>query len=126
MSVKERLKIYIKYSNLSVSTFEKSINVSNGYVNNMQKSIGIDKLELILEIYSNLSLEWLFTGKGEMLRGIEEKKAEKAENNYMAEELLQFKEEQLQFYKEKIESLTEKLENCESEKKLIKNSTNKF
>jgi hypothetical protein len=67
MSVKDRLKKFVKYSNLTVKAFETSINVSNGYVNNMSKSIGIDKLELVLEKYSNLNLEWLITGKGEML-----------------------------------------------------------
>lgn len=67
MSVKERVKIYIKHCGLTVSAFEKSIGVSNGYINNMNKSIGIDKLELILELYSNLSIEWLITGKGSML-----------------------------------------------------------
>jgi hypothetical protein len=68
MSVKDRLKKFVKYSNLTVKAFEISINVSNGYVNNMSKSIGIDKLELVLEKYSNLNLEWLITGKGEMIK----------------------------------------------------------
>lgn len=68
MNVKERLKKYIKHQNITQSEFEKSINASNGYVNSITKSIGLDKLEKILENYSNLNLYWLLTGQGEMLR----------------------------------------------------------
>lgn len=67
MSVKERLKIYIKHIGISIIDFEKSINVSNGYVNSISKSIGNEKLGLIIERYPNLNLDWLLTGKGEML-----------------------------------------------------------
>jgi transcriptional regulator with XRE-family HTH domain len=68
MSVKKRIKIFIESQKMSISEFEKSISVGNGYINNISKSIGIDKLNLILEKYSNLNVEWLITGKGEMLR----------------------------------------------------------
>jgi phage repressor protein C with HTH and peptisase S24 domain len=68
MSVKKRLKDFIKNKNLSVSAFEKSINASNGYVNSISKSIGVDKLNLILEIYPNLDIQWLLTGAGEMIK----------------------------------------------------------
>ena len=64
MSVKERLKEYIKYSGLSISDFEKSIFASNGYVNSISKGIGADKIEIIIEKYSNLNIEWLLRGKG--------------------------------------------------------------
>lgn len=68
MSVKERVKEFTIYSNISIKAFEDSINVSNGYVNSISKSIGIDKISLILENYPNLSLEWLLAGKGTMLK----------------------------------------------------------
>ena len=64
MSVKERLKEYIKYSGLSISDFEKSIFASNGYVNSISKGIGADKIEIIIEKYPNLNIEWLLRGKG--------------------------------------------------------------
>ncbi len=63
MSVKERLKSFIKREGLSVKAFEESIGVSNGYVNSISKGIGKRKLETILEKYPKLSLEWLLTGK---------------------------------------------------------------
>ena len=68
MSVKERLKFYIKSIKLSITAFEDSINVANGYVNSISKSVGVDKIELILENYPKLNLEWLLTGQGEMLK----------------------------------------------------------
>ncbi|MET3018560.1 hypothetical protein [Flavobacterium hydatis] len=115
MSVKDRLKTYIKHCGLGVSNFEKSINVSNGYVNNMSKSIGIDKLELILEKYSNLSLEWLITGKGEMLKEIpiqnenssdllEKIKTLEEQNDLLRENLALYKD-RCEIYKEEIAEL---------------------
>jgi len=71
MSVKNRLKDFLKSEKIAVTTFEKSIGVSNGYVNSISKSIGLDKLELIIEIYSNMNIEWLLTGKGSMLKIVE-------------------------------------------------------
>ena|SRR5690606_38273556 len=71
MSVKNRLKEYIKYKNMAISDFEKSINASNGYINSINKSIGLDKLSLLVEKYSNLNLEWLLIGKGEMIKSEE-------------------------------------------------------
>ncbi len=68
MTVKERLKKYIDSLGLTISGFEKSIEVTNGYVNSISKSVGVDKIEKILEIYPNLNIEWLLIGKGEMFR----------------------------------------------------------
>jgi hypothetical protein len=68
MSVKDRVKIFIKASGLTVSAFEKSIEASNGYVNSISKSIGGNKTLFINREYSSLNMDWLLTGKGEMLK----------------------------------------------------------
>lgn len=68
MTVKERLIKYIKYNNLSQSKFEKAVGLSNGYVNNISKGIGADKLQSILCVYPSLNPTWLLTGEGEMLK----------------------------------------------------------
>ena len=65
--VKNRLKQFISSKNLSVRKFEDSINASFSYVNNISRSIGIDKIQLIDEKYPELNLTWLLTGKGTML-----------------------------------------------------------
>ena len=67
-TVKERIVSFLKEKGLSQSAFEKSTGLSNGYVNNISKGIGAEKLQRIIEIYPELSQSWLLTGEGEMLR----------------------------------------------------------
>ena len=69
MNVKERIKRFIESEQISISAFEKAIDVSNGYINSISKNIGVEKLNVILEKYPKLNIEWLITGKGEMLKG---------------------------------------------------------
>lgn len=59
MSVKERLKKYIKSKNITIKSFEDSINASNGYVNSISKGIGNDYLERIRDKYPDLDIKWL-------------------------------------------------------------------
>src|SRR5690606_3083818 len=66
MSVKERLKEYIKSQGLTTQAWEKSINASNGYVNSITKGIGEEKIQAILEKYFNINFDWLMTGRGPM------------------------------------------------------------
>lgn len=68
MNVKNRIKDFIKTENLTIIEFEKSLNVANGYVNSISKSMGIDKMATIIEKYPNLNMDWLITGNGEMLK----------------------------------------------------------
>ena len=68
MTVKDRLKLFCKESGMPISVFEKSINVSNGYINSISKGLGIDVLNTIIEKYSNLNIEWVLSGKGNMLK----------------------------------------------------------
>ena len=68
MSVNKRLKEFIKSQNMTISHYEKEISVSNGYVNSISKGVGGEVLLNILEKSPNLNIEWLLTGKGEMLK----------------------------------------------------------
>ncbi|MDM1514605.1 transcriptional regulator, partial [Myroides odoratimimus] len=61
MSVKERLKSFISSQKTTISAFEKEIKASNGYINSISKSIGLDKISKIKEKFPNLNLEWLLT-----------------------------------------------------------------
>ncbi len=65
MSVKNRLKEFAALENMPVSGLEKLLNASNGYVNSVSKSIGVDKITLLLENFPNLNLDWLLAGIGE-------------------------------------------------------------
>lgn len=66
-----RIKEYIDFKDISISAFEKSIGMSNASFGKSLKNngaIGTDKLENILNVYPDISLEWLLTGKGEMIK----------------------------------------------------------
>ena len=68
-----RLKEYIDYKGIPIARFEKSIGMSNASFGKSLKNngtIGADKLEIILNVYTDLSVEWLITGKGDMIKAI--------------------------------------------------------
>lgn len=75
-TVKERLIIFIKHKNLSQAKFEKTIGVANGFVNNISRGIGGDKLQRILCEFPELNYTWLMTGEGDMLKGTDDKMRE--------------------------------------------------
>ena len=75
MSVKERLKKFVEFKELTASAFCKSIGVSNAYISSMNKSIQPDKIESITLKYPELNISWLLTGEGEMLTGMRPEEA---------------------------------------------------
>lgn len=68
LTVKERLIAFIKEKGISQGRFEKNVGLSNGFVNNISKGIGADKLQKILYVYPDLNTNWLLYGEGEMLK----------------------------------------------------------
>lgn len=68
MNVKERLKKFIASKGLGQKAFEIECGLSNGYVNNIRRSVTIDKARRILERYPELNINWLMTGEGQMLK----------------------------------------------------------
>ena len=66
-SVKERLKTFINYLNISEREFCRVIGVGSAYVASIKKSIKADKLEAITEHYPELNPIWLIRGQGSML-----------------------------------------------------------
>ena len=67
-TVKQRLIKFIKYKSISQGKFEKAIGVSNGFVNNISKSIGVEKVQRISDVFPELNMGWVLTGEGEMLK----------------------------------------------------------
>lgn len=72
MTVKERLKDFIKVEKITVKAFEESLEMSNGYVNSISKGIGDAYMRKLIEKYPNLNIKWLLTGEGEMLNSGED------------------------------------------------------
>ncbi|MCC9063353.1 S24 family peptidase [Flavobacterium piscisymbiosum] len=67
----QRIKHYLDYKGIKVSALEKQVGMSNGsFASQLKnnKTIGLDKLENILNKYTDINLDWLLTGKGEMLK----------------------------------------------------------
>ena len=67
-SIKERLKLFIMFKNISVREFERQIGVAYGFLANMLNSTSPEKLMRISKQFPELNIEWLMTGEGEMLR----------------------------------------------------------
>jgi len=66
----KRIKEYIDYKGISIRKFEESIGFSNGafasqYKKN--KTIGVDKVEKILQVYLDINPVWLLTGQDSMI-----------------------------------------------------------
>jgi hypothetical protein len=92
MNTKERLKEYIKFKGMAVTSFEKSIGAANSYVNSIYKSIGPDKVNVIIEKYPDLNMDWLLTNRGEMLTTKQEMVIETKEKpSYISADGYQFK-----------------------------------
>ena len=74
-SVKERLVRYLAYKKMGQAKFEKSIGVSNGFVNNIRSSIQPERLQKIAQLYPELNIAWLMVGDlgGKMLKEETEK-----------------------------------------------------
>lgn len=66
-TVKERLRYFLRVSNITHEEFGKNIGVSTAYVSSMRKGIQPDKLARIQQAYPDLNIEWLVTGRGNML-----------------------------------------------------------
>lgn len=65
--MKNRILDILSYKNIGQAAFEKSVGLSNGYVNNIKSTIGADKIVAIIDKYPEIDLRWLLTGKGDML-----------------------------------------------------------
>ena len=87
-TVKERLMKFIKYNNYSQKRFEEAVGLSNGYVNNIRRSITEDKLQLIALKFPELNKSWLLTGEGSMIKGtsnpVSADKAPKMKPHYLS------------------------------------------
>lgn len=66
-TVKDRITAFIRHLDVPVYKFESSVGLSNGYLKNLRRSPGADKLQRILDAYPELSRDWLLTGEGDML-----------------------------------------------------------
>ena len=65
--IKDRLKKFAEFQNVSIREFERKCELGNSFVNHIGQSLGVDKLEKILRVYPDLNKDWLLYGEGEMM-----------------------------------------------------------
>lgn len=67
MSTIDNIKIYLKAKKILQRDFLQSVSLSEGYFGPAQ-NFSVDKLLEIANKYPDLNLDWLITGRGDMLR----------------------------------------------------------
>lgn len=67
MTVKDRLLIYLRHVNLGQKAFEQRAKLSNGFVNSIGENVTTRSLNKIKDAFPTLNIDWLMSGKGEML-----------------------------------------------------------
>ena len=68
VTIKERISQYAQEKGMSVRAFERQAKLSNGFVKNISKGIGAEKLRSIVEAFPDLNPDWLLHGTGDMLK----------------------------------------------------------
>jgi hypothetical protein len=70
-TVKDRLTRFRQYKKLGQGKFERLSGLSNGYLTQLRKAPGSEKLQRILCAFPELNRTWLLTGEGDMLNGVQ-------------------------------------------------------
>lgn len=66
-AVKQRVMEFIRYKRIPIAKFENLCGLSCGYIRNMRKGFGVEKLNNITKMFPELNPKWLLYGEGEML-----------------------------------------------------------
>lgn len=67
-TVKGRLLIFLREKRMSQTEFGHILGVAPTYVGAMRKSLSLEKVNRLMQVFPDLSRDWLLYGEGEMLR----------------------------------------------------------
>lgn len=67
-TIKERLQHFLKEERISASEFARRMNLSPAYLASMRKSMPMEKVERLVQVFPQLNREWLLHGEGTMYR----------------------------------------------------------
>jgi len=104
MSFGKRIKQYIDYKGLNISSFEDKSTLTNGAIHRVVKNdttLNGESIAAIGENWTDLNLNWLMTGTGEMLLNDEIK---------WCKDALKRADEQIALQKDMIETLKQIIE----------------
>lgn len=68
MTTKDRLKEFLSYKKIGRNKFETKLGLASGYMSSKGITITSEVIEKTSSEYPELNLDWLITGKGEMLK----------------------------------------------------------
>ncbi len=100
MSVKERLKTFIRYRGVGERQFCRTIGVSESFVSAMRKSLQPDKITSIIHQFPELNMNWVLTGEGSMIQKNHAKLKDTRTTIRVLSELIQSREEKIDLLKE--------------------------
>ncbi len=81
MGAKNNLKQYLAKKDISPARFYRETGLSNGFLN-QGDNISSNNIEIIISIFPDLNLNWLITGRGDMLNIINEQEKNAYPNAY--------------------------------------------
>ena len=117
MSAKSNLLIFMEKQGIKKPEFYKKTGLSNGFLDK-NDNISSQNIEIIISIFPEISLEWLITGKGEMLRSERSRQPEcsgSAIEIELLKEVIHNKDVIIEEMKEKQQLLYEKIDFLKAE-----------
>jgi len=117
--IRDRLTEYIANKGISKYQFYKETGLSNGFLDK-KGTIGADKCEIICYVYEDINIEWLITGKGNMLKEKNKEQKEAAEPTHIQNSELLDRIERLSAEKARLE---DRIAQMEQHKRKYKEST---
>jgi len=121
IGVKERFDLIIKQLGISGREFSKSCGFSESYYSSISDGIGADKLNKIISKYPSISVRWIITGEGEMLRNLESSMPAKNIDDPMP--IVDELRRQIAEYKEEVQSLNREIGALEQQLADLKNGS---
>lgn len=75
-AVKSRLVEFLEYKGLDKSVFERMCGLANGFVDKTNSRMRKTSLNSISATFPDLNTEWLMSGRGEMIRDVQDNEPE--------------------------------------------------
>ena len=67
MTDKEKILLYLDYKGINKNRFSLKTGLSTRFLDS-GNSLGVDKLRIIAHNYTDLNIDWVVTGRGEMIK----------------------------------------------------------
>jgi|WetSurMetagenome_2_1015567.scaffolds.fasta_scaffold66538_3 hypothetical protein len=68
MNIKDRFKVLLSELKIGQGKFEEICGMGNGTINNIKLGISSPNLEKIMNVFPQVNIEWLISGRGEMFK----------------------------------------------------------